>query len=327
MLTRSAAALASATDLLGEPAPPPPSPPSAGATAPAPPPPPAPPPRVVSAAAAPAWATLNPHLVAGYRVHHSVKDAALSILALHNETLNIASHLAGFVYFCTLLPYAMGVLVRNSAPLRDFIQFGLFFVGALAQLSTSFLYHTFRCVSARHEALFLELDIVGISMMIFASAVMGFLQGFECVPLFGFGHLLIMLVLLIVTLRFSRLAASDPKAYYGACIASLVGVVAWSAVPCVHMLSQCNGSAACRELLVSSLTRVFSLYGAGFFFFATRFPESVFPYEGTALFAQSHTIWHVFVVLAGREWLLSCLSYNTMKMSGPVPWCARTGAS
>ena len=159
--------------------------------------------------------------------------------------------------------------------------------------------------------------------MIFCSAIMGFAQGFECSPLAGAGHLAMMALLLIVTLRFSRLASTDAK-YYGACIASLVGVVAWSAVPCVHMLQQCKGSAVCRAMLVSSLTRVFTLYGGGFFFFATRLPESALPSsELVALFAQSHTIWHVFVVLAGREWLVACLAYNDMKMAGgPGSWCA-----
>ena len=54
---------------------------------------------------APAWMIDNPFLKSGYRLHNSFKLALKSIFQLHNELLNIWTHLIGSVLFMSLLVY------------------------------------------------------------------------------------------------------------------------------------------------------------------------------------------------------------------------------
>lgn len=51
---------------------------------------------------APAWLQDNQYVHDGYRANISKRDAALSIFRLHNETINIWTHLLGFLFFLGL---------------------------------------------------------------------------------------------------------------------------------------------------------------------------------------------------------------------------------
>ena len=274
-----------------------------------------------------AWAAL-PFVPHGYRVNHSVVDAALSIFTLHNETLNIASHLIGFLYFVALTPHVYAALRAIDAPARDYALFGQFFVCTLFQLGTSALYHTFRSVSPRYEALFLELDIAGILVMILGSAIMGFAQGYECFPLYGAAHSALLGLLLVAALCLSRLAAGN-TAWAGATLFSLFFAIAWSVVPCAHMVLLCSTD-ACRRILSEALVAVFLWYLGGFVFFYLRLPERLAPHalaSYASYVGTSHQIWHVCVLAAGRTWLLGCLEFNRMKSEAGADWCAAADAA
>lgn len=51
----------------------------------------------------PEYLVFNKHILSGYRVNFTVKDSLISLFTLHNETLNIWTHVAGFVLFMCLL--------------------------------------------------------------------------------------------------------------------------------------------------------------------------------------------------------------------------------
>lgn len=42
---------------------------------------------------------VHPFILNGYRIHHEIKDCFLSVLKLHNETLNIWTHMLPFIGF------------------------------------------------------------------------------------------------------------------------------------------------------------------------------------------------------------------------------------
>jgi len=48
---------------------------------------------------------VHPFILNGYRIHHEIRDCFLSVFKLHNETLNIWTHLLPFIGFLVLLTY------------------------------------------------------------------------------------------------------------------------------------------------------------------------------------------------------------------------------
>lgn len=46
---------------------------------------------------------VHPFILHGYRIHHEISDCLFSVFKLHNETLNIWSHLIPFIGFLSLL--------------------------------------------------------------------------------------------------------------------------------------------------------------------------------------------------------------------------------
>ena len=53
----------------------------------------------------PEYLIFNKHILSGYRVNFTVKDSLLSLFTLHNESINIWTHVAGFLLFLGLLIY------------------------------------------------------------------------------------------------------------------------------------------------------------------------------------------------------------------------------
>jgi predicted membrane channel-forming protein YqfA (hemolysin III family) len=48
---------------------------------------------------------------------------------------------------------------------------------------------------------------------------------------------------------------------------------------------------------------LFVLYGLGFTFFLCKFPENMYPNRfWSTILIPSHTLWHVFVLLAVLNW-------------------------
>ncbi len=59
----------------------------------------------------------------------------------------------------------------------EYVSFGFYILCALAQMGTSTLYHTLRCISFEFDDFYLRIDIIGITAMIIGSYVIGLHQG------------------------------------------------------------------------------------------------------------------------------------------------------
>jgi hypothetical protein len=49
--------------------------------------------------------SVHPFIFHGYRIHHSIKHCVFSIFTLHNETLNIWTHLIPFITFLIVFTF------------------------------------------------------------------------------------------------------------------------------------------------------------------------------------------------------------------------------
>lgn len=118
-----------------------------------------------------------------------------------NETINIWSHIFGFILFIALTIYDLMIL-KIEAPLSDKIIVAvilLFFqVSCLnciyvnfreilkACMALSAIYHTFCCRSEEDCLYFLSFDLFGIALSLYGIYVSGIYYAFWCEPVSGF---------------------------------------------------------------------------------------------------------------------------------------------
>jgi adiponectin receptor len=93
----------------------------------------------------PTWLQDNQHIHSGYRpASNSYRKSLASLTHLHNETVNIYTHLIGAVLALLAGVYAYGALRPRYelATQQDVLVFGCFFGGAVGCLGMSAAYHT-----------------------------------------------------------------------------------------------------------------------------------------------------------------------------------------
>lgn len=129
------------------------------------------------------WQKDNQFILNHYRpVSNSYLRCFQSLFYLHNESVNIHSHILGaFVFlFISFTVYAFEV---HHVSTSDIVAFGCFFLGAVICLSTSAVYHAISNHSMRVNRIGNQLDYVGIVALITGSFVPSIYYGFYCHPL------------------------------------------------------------------------------------------------------------------------------------------------
>jgi adiponectin receptor len=131
----------------------------------------------------PPWRQDNKYILGGYRrLSNSYSKSLQSLLYLHNQTVNIYTHLLGFWFF-GLLAYKLrdGLYGRYiTATNEDTMVFSAYFAGVFACFGLSSAYHTFSNHSRNVAEQWLVLDFLGILCLIAGSWVPGVFYGFYC---------------------------------------------------------------------------------------------------------------------------------------------------
>ena len=130
----------------------------------------------------PAWQQDNHYIHSGYRpASHSYKKSAQSLGYLHNETVNIYSHLIGAVLAITsgIVLYSVLKPRYETATREDVVVFSCFFLGATACLGMSATYHTISNHSQAVASFGNKLDYLGIVFLIWGSFIPTLYYGFQ----------------------------------------------------------------------------------------------------------------------------------------------------
>jgi adiponectin receptor len=133
----------------------------------------------------PSWQQDNHYIHSGYRpASSSFQKSFASLGYLHNETVNIYSHLIGAVVFTGvgILLYTVVKSRYESASISDIIAFGCFFAGAALCLGMSATYHAISNHSPMVARFGNKLDYVGIVFLITGSFIPSIFYGFYCHP-------------------------------------------------------------------------------------------------------------------------------------------------
>lgn len=128
------------------------------------------------------WQRDNPSILSGYRPQSdSYFDSILSLFYLHNETINVYSHLIGAIAFAVAAPIVYRRLkpLYKTASTEDFVVFACFFVGCVGCLFMSGTYHLISNHSHEISRFGNQLDYLGIVLLIWGSFIPSIYYGFQ----------------------------------------------------------------------------------------------------------------------------------------------------
>lgn len=133
----------------------------------------------------PHWLQDNHYIISGYRApSNSYKKSFASVGNLHNETVNIWTHLLGAAMAATTASI-MYISIRprfEMANAQDVLVFACYFLGAFLCLGMSATYHTISNHSEAVQKLGNRLDYIGIVVLIWGSFIPAIYYGFSLEP-------------------------------------------------------------------------------------------------------------------------------------------------
>jgi len=257
----------------------------------------------------------TPFILSGYRSYFPFRFILLSLFRLHNESVNVWSHLAGLCYFVYRAVHTLSGRHPDFSWM-DFASLLVFYFTASLCMLLSSLFHLAGCHSAQLHVTLYRLDLIGICCLVLGSYFAGLYLGFYCHTHIQIRYLGAVSLLLIVTLIFITSERFGTQKYHPYRVTLLVSVVAFSLIPIVHW-----ASIVTHQQLSESLWGVLSmllLYLAGFGFYWTQLPEKCRP--GTFdLWCSSHQLWHLFVFLAAAVWEQTLWGYARLTVAVPCP--------
>ncbi|TQV93754.1 hemolysin-III channel protein Izh2 [Cordyceps javanica] len=248
----------------------------------------------------PAWRRDNAFIRGGYRqIRGSYAHAARSLLYLHNESVNIWTHLLGALAAVAGALYVHRVVRPRyeSARAADVAVFACFFGGAVVCLGMSATFHTLLDHSQAVAKWGNKLDYTGIVALIVGSYVPALYYGFSCQPRLFQAYLYVMCALGAACATVSwveRFRTSAWRPYRAAMFISL-GVS--GVVPIVHGIRSYGYQYFEDRMGLSWVILQGAMYIFGAVLYAARWPERSFPGKFD-IWGSSHQIFHVFVLLA-----------------------------
>ncbi|XP_011084126.1 heptahelical transmembrane protein 1 [Sesamum indicum] len=282
----------------------------------------------------------NDYILNYYRANWPLKVALRSLFQCHNETLNIWTHLLGFLVFVGLtvgnladVPQVVDFITMFSGQLPSSAEgnvssklslgpvkpidlqqksslegdinsretstpnwpFYVFLCGSMFCLLSSSMCHLFCCHSRRLNEYLLQLDYVGITIMIITSFFPPIYYIFQCTPHWQFVYLTGITIIgtcTVITLLSPALMSGKFRSFRALLFVSM-GL--FGLIPAVHALVA-NWNDPYRNITLAYESAMALSYLIGTLFYVSRVPERWKP-GWFDLVGQSHQVFHVFVVM------------------------------
>jgi len=249
----------------------------------------------------PLWQRDNDFILTGYR---RVQDSWMGCIAsvfgyLHNETVNILSHLIGAALFIFLtMTFNSSYLAGYPRASRiDTLVFAIFLICAIFCFLCSTIYHTATCHSEAVSAHCHAFDYAGIVVLTVGSFFPCIYYGFFCQPQF---QIMYLTAITLTGLGAAYIVLNPEYArptHRSARTKVFIGLGLTAILPVSHLLASHGFNKLFSEMGFGWLLTSGSLYIGGALLYANRIPEKLYPGMFDYFFA-SHQIFHVCVVLA-----------------------------
>ncbi|KAG5488978.1 hypothetical protein JIQ42_00598 [Leishmania sp. Namibia] len=268
----------------------------------------------------------NRYILRGYRAYYTGKQCFTSLLRMHNETINIWTHLLGVIVFVVLMmqlftrhiipEYIAGNVFHQEnrtaqpVPVDDartawpFIIFGTFSLACVMCMLCSACFHTFLCHMS--EDLYHRmhaLDYYAITLLVVGSFLPFCFYAMSCAPAWRNAYLSMICSFGAVGLIGPFFRHWTSEAFATKKIIFYVCMVGSGLIPTIHLSKMIPLDIS--GPYVKGLLLMLVLYGVGVFIYAFRIPEAMSP--GTFdFYFSSHQIWHVCVLGAAVTHFYNC---------------------
>ncbi|ROT75421.1 putative progestin and adipoQ receptor family member 3 isoform X1 [Penaeus vannamei] len=209
-----------------------------------------------------------------------------SLLWWTNETLNIWSHIAGFVVFFGLFLYDVNVVYyKYQATENDAVVASFVLLCFMTCMILSSLYHTLNCRSEESCRKWLSYDIFGISASFFAIFLSGIYYGFWC-----------------------------PEEWEWARVTLFTGWAVSGLLPTIHWTLLHGGvSTGIVQVFLPRILMMYAISGTAVVVYVWKIPERYFPGRFDFI-GSSHQLWHLIIVAALVYWHQTGLEYAYYRM-------------
>ena len=226
----------------------------------------------------PLW-TINKHILSGYRSQANRLNCLISIFNIHNETINIWTHMMSLIYY-------VYILIINY---NDDIIIKLYEIVSIICFAMSTCYHTYMPVSHKNYLLLLKLDLFSIILNIVTSNILIFYYWFWCYErirnIYMFFSSLYLGIGIIILLKIDIVKKYNfILAYYSI---YNVGII----ISYIHIYNLTNGDV--NKIIKYNFTKPMKYFFLGFIIYATKIPERLFP-KKFDIIGNSHQLWHIF---------------------------------
>ncbi|XP_074895783.1 progestin and adipoQ receptor family member 3 isoform X2 [Buteo buteo] len=242
----------------------------------------------------------NPYITDGYRAYLPSRLCLKSLFILSNETVNIWSHLLGFLLFFTLGIYDLtAILPAAGASREDFVICSVCLFCFQVCMLCSVGYHLFCCHrSEKTSRRWMALDYAGISIGILGCYVSGVFYAFYCNNIHPS----------YLTQQWHRLRSII-----------FCSVSGYGIIPTIHWIWLNGGIGA--SIVQEFAPRVVVMYfiaAVAFLFYISKVPERYFPGQLNYL-GSSHQVWHILAVVMLYWWHQSTVYIMQYRHSKPCP--------
>ncbi|KAH6851497.1 hemolysin-III related-domain-containing protein [Alternaria rosae] len=251
----------------------------------------------------------NEYILSGYRaISKSYQQSLRSILGIHNETVNIFSHLIGSVLFFALpIPVYYSLQPRyDTAATADVVVFSTFFFGVAICFALSATFHVVNNHSESVHVFGNQLDYLGIVILMWGSTIPCVYYGFYCTPQLQTTYYTLVSVLAGGCVYATLHPAFRRPKYRPYRAAMYAGLGLSFIIPIMHGLLKFGWETQMWRMSLDwmALMTTFNLTGGALY--AMRIPEKWYPYRFD-VWGSSHQIMHCLVVCAGVAHLFGLL--------------------
>jgi len=245
----------------------------------------------------------------GYRQRLEYKDCLWSIFRLHNETVNIWTHLIGFLIFFSLM-------VRDALWRQEHIRDVTDLAASLLQLVTyqacmlsSSMFHTMSCHDSRTT--WQRIDHASILIALYGTYVRVIVNNFDCFPQHKAVHLV------TVTALFGSVLYLKTKTSSGSRVSLplFLFMALYSVAPFAHWvsLSHLQTNTNVTDTMLWWMVFPYLVAGAGVIFYISHFPEVSCCSGKFDIYGSSHQIWHVLIFSGMAAWYWLCCWVSTTR--------------
>jgi len=255
----------------------------------------------------------------GYRHPLSYAGCIRSMFWMHNETINIWTHLLGFVYFFYLMERNFSTNQPHNRSTSDLIAVTLQLITYQVCMLFSSLFHTFLCHSETVKIRWQEADHAGILLALWGTYARLIVTKFSCFPISLSFHLVCIssIFTLVFFNKFKSLflpksgfnEKGSSKRENGVQLYLFLALSLYAVAPFAHWISISPALAQnnANSQMIQWMFFPYFVGGFGLFFYLSRVPECLLPCGKVDICGASHQIWHMLIFAGMVSWYeLTC---------------------